>query len=172
LKRAWLKYNDVLQAAFDRPEHDDHGKRLSTLKARAWGEGTHPKLRTLKTKRSVPVTSRFGGYEDRSFLAELYDLVPAYTLRRDVDFYLGVCQSAPARVLELGCGTGRILIPAARKEYRSRNRRTQACAAVLEAWRELVEKGNEDLVVVLASANMCCHSTTRRKAPEANPLSA
>src|ERR1035441_4663214 len=40
----------------------------------------------------------------------------------------------------------------ARKEYRSRNRRTQACAAIPEAWRELVEKGNEDLVDMLASA--------------------
>jgi predicted type IV restriction endonuclease len=43
-------------------------------------------------------------------------------------------------------------LEAARKEYRSRNRRTQACAAIPEAWRELVEKGNEDLVDMLASA--------------------
>ena len=43
-------------------------------------------------------------------------------------------------------------LEAARKEYRSRNRRTQACAAIPEAWRELVEKGNEDLVEMLASA--------------------
>jgi hypothetical protein len=40
----------------------------------------------------------------------------------------------------------------ARKEYRSRNRRAQACDAIPEAWRELVEKGNEDLVAMLASA--------------------
>jgi len=40
----------------------------------------------------------------------------------------------------------------ARKEYRSRNRRSQARAAIPEAWRELVEKGDELLVDILASA--------------------
>jgi predicted type IV restriction endonuclease len=39
----------------------------------------------------------------------------------------------------------------ARKEYRSRHRLSQARAAIPEAWRELVEKGNEDLVELLAS---------------------
>jgi len=43
-------------------------------------------------------------------------------------------------------------LEAARQEYRSRNRRSQARAAIPEAWRELVEKGNEDLVDLLASA--------------------
>ncbi len=41
---------------------------------------------------------------------------------------------------------------AARKEYRSQNRRSQARAAVAEAWRELVEKGDELLVEQVASA--------------------
>jgi hypothetical protein len=40
----------------------------------------------------------------------------------------------------------------ARQEYRSRNRRTQARSAIPDAWRELVEKGNEELVNMLASA--------------------
>lgn len=39
----------------------------------------------------------------------------------------------------------------ARKEYRSRNRRSQAKATIPEAWRELVEKGDEDLVDLVAS---------------------
>jgi hypothetical protein len=43
-------------------------------------------------------------------------------------------------------------LEAARKEYRSRNRRTQARDGIPEAWRELVEKGNEDLVDMLANA--------------------
>jgi predicted type IV restriction endonuclease len=43
-------------------------------------------------------------------------------------------------------------LEAARKEYRSRNRRTQAKAAIPEAWRELVEKGDELLVEMLAGA--------------------
>jgi predicted type IV restriction endonuclease len=40
----------------------------------------------------------------------------------------------------------------ARKEYRSRQRLSQARATIPEAWRELVEKGNEDLVELLAGA--------------------
>jgi SAM-dependent methyltransferase len=57
--------------------------------------------------------SRFGGYEDQSFLAELYDFVPDYAGRPDVDFYLDFSRSAGGKILELGCGTGRILIPTA-----------------------------------------------------------
>lgn len=40
----------------------------------------------------------------------------------------------------------------ARSEYRSRHRRAQARAAIPEAWRELVEKGDESLVDFLAGA--------------------
>ncbi len=43
-------------------------------------------------------------------------------------------------------------IESARKEYRSRSRRSQAKAAIPEAWRELVEKGDELLVEMLTSA--------------------
>jgi SAM-dependent methyltransferase len=57
--------------------------------------------------------SRFGGYDDQPFLAELYDLVPQYSARRDLEFYVDLCRSAGGPVLELGCGTGRVLIPAA-----------------------------------------------------------
>jgi len=39
----------------------------------------------------------------------------------------------------------------ARKEYRSRHRLSQARAAIPEVWRELVEKGNEEIVELLAS---------------------
>ena len=44
----------------------------------------------------------------------LYDAVPAYGARRDVQFYLAQAAHAGAPVLELGCGTGRILLPLAR----------------------------------------------------------
>lgn len=43
-------------------------------------------------------------------------------------------------------------LEAARKEYRSRNRRSEARRAIPEAWRELVEKGDEMLVEILTSA--------------------
>jgi hypothetical protein len=39
----------------------------------------------------------------------------------------------------------------ARQEYRGRNRRSQASAAIPEVWRELVGKGDEELVELLAS---------------------
>ncbi|MFH1312347.1 MAG: class I SAM-dependent methyltransferase [Candidatus Eisenbacteria bacterium] len=57
--------------------------------------------------------AEFGSYYDEPFLAELYDLVPQYTDRHDVEFYVDLCSSTKGRVLELGCGTGRVLIPAA-----------------------------------------------------------
>jgi SAM-dependent methyltransferase len=58
---------------------------------------------------------------DRSYdlpgLAELYDHVRVYRDRRDSAFYVDQCRAkagTAARVLELGCGTGRILLPIAR----------------------------------------------------------
>jgi hypothetical protein len=82
-----------------------------------------------------------GSYEDRRvYKLDLFERPPseaAETLRR----YLARARVESGEALE-----------AARKEYRSRNRRTQACAAIPEAWRELVEKGNEDLVDMLAGA--------------------
>jgi len=57
--------------------------------------------------------SRFGANEYEPFLAEYYDLIPDYAQRRDRNFYVGYSQSANGKTLELGCGTGRVLIPAA-----------------------------------------------------------
>ena len=57
--------------------------------------------------------SEFGGYEDQPFVAEFYDFTPMYSERADLEFYLEFCRSADGKILELGCGTGRILIPAA-----------------------------------------------------------
>jgi len=46
-------------------------------------------------------------------LAEYYDHVPLYANRPDVEFYVNVAREARGKILELGCGTGRILIPTA-----------------------------------------------------------
>lgn len=43
-----------------------------------------------------------------------YDSVPLYATRPDVAFYVEEAAQAQGRVLELGCGTGRILLPLAR----------------------------------------------------------
>jgi SAM-dependent methyltransferase len=53
---------------------------------------------------------KHGGYEDEPIVAEFYDL---YATRSDIGFYLDYCRAAKGKILELGCGTGRILIPAA-----------------------------------------------------------
>ena len=58
-------------------------------------------------------------YETVPDFGGLYDAVPAYAGRPDVPFYLDQAASAgvpgaPAAVLELGCGTGRVLLALAR----------------------------------------------------------
>lgn len=52
-----------------------------------------------------------GGYDDSPLLSEFYDFTPPYTERGDVEFYVEYSRSANGKILELGCGTGRILIP-------------------------------------------------------------
>ena len=61
--------------------------------------------------------SQYGGYEDQAFVAELYDHVPGYAGRPDLDFYLDYARAAGGKILELGCGTGRLLIPIAAAGY-------------------------------------------------------
>lgn len=82
-----------------------------------------------------------GSYEDRRvYKLDLYERPSAEAadiLRR----YLQRSRVESGEALEC-----------ARKEYRSRNRRAQAKAAIPEAWRELVEKGDELLVEMLMGA--------------------
>ena len=82
-----------------------------------------------------------GSYEDRRiYKLDLFERPPAEaseTLQR----YLARSRVESGEALEM-----------ARKEYRSRNRRSQARDAIPEAWRELVEKGDELLVDLLAGA--------------------
>jgi len=56
---------------------------------------------------------KYAGYNDSPIFAELYDYVPGYKNRADRDFYLRYSQDYSGDILELGCGTGRILIPVA-----------------------------------------------------------
>jgi SAM-dependent methyltransferase len=50
-------------------------------------------------------------------LPAIYDSVPAYANRRDVPFYVEEARNAGGSVLEVGCGTGRILLPIARSGH-------------------------------------------------------
>ncbi len=46
--------------------------------------------------------------------AEFYDFVEPYQTRQDVAFFVETAQACGGPVLEVGCGTGRVLIPTAR----------------------------------------------------------
>lgn len=46
-------------------------------------------------------------------LCEFYDHVSLYAGRPDIGFYVDLARSAAGPVLEVGCGTGRILVPSA-----------------------------------------------------------
>lgn len=54
-----------------------------------------------------------GLYDRSPLFAELYDHTPLYAARGDVAFYVDCARQASGATLELGCGTGRILIPTA-----------------------------------------------------------
>ena len=70
--------------------------------------GTRERLTDMNRR-----TNKFAGYDASPLFAELYDLLPAHSQRGDVDFYVQLCRSAGGKVLELGCGTGRVTVPIA-----------------------------------------------------------
>jgi SAM-dependent methyltransferase len=53
-------------------------------------------------------------YDEYAFIADLYDHVGPYRSRQDVVFFLNEAVNAAGPVAEIGCGTGRVLIPIAR----------------------------------------------------------
>lgn len=54
-----------------------------------------------------------GGYIDYPFVAEFYDDTVPYKERPDVQFFVEASKASGGKTLELGCGTGRVLIPTA-----------------------------------------------------------
>jgi len=84
-----------------------------------------------------------GSYEDRRvYKLDLFER-PAAEAAETLSRYLSRARVESGEALET-----------AHKEYRNLNRRSQARAAIPEAWRELVEKGDELLVELLASPDI------------------
>jgi SAM-dependent methyltransferase len=54
------------------------------------------------------------GFDEYGDIADLYDHVVPYRQRADVGFFVEAARAAGGAVLEVGCGTGRVLIPTAR----------------------------------------------------------
>jgi len=57
-------------------------------------------------------------YDPVPDIGYLYDHVPLYEARQDAAFYLEEARRSPGEVLEIGCGTGRVLLPIARAGVR------------------------------------------------------
>jgi SAM-dependent methyltransferase len=73
-----------------------------------WGERDMEDLQDFTT-----IAGRYGGYEQQEFIAELYDAANERRNKRDVDFFIDYARQTKGKTLELGCGTGRVLIPTA-----------------------------------------------------------
>lgn len=58
--------------------------------------------------------SHAGDDDEYAAVADLYDHVLPYKDRADVAFFVDAARASGGSVLELGCGTGRVLIPTAR----------------------------------------------------------
>jgi len=58
--------------------------------------------------------SRTDDVDPYALVADLYDHVGAYRDRPDVAFYVEAARQSGGPVLEIGCGTGRVLLPTAR----------------------------------------------------------
>ena len=53
-------------------------------------------------------------YDEYGIIAQFYDYVVPYRSRQDVGFFVEMARQSKGPVLEIGCGTGRVLIPTAR----------------------------------------------------------
>src|SRR5689334_10575272 len=56
----------------------------------------------------------FNNDDQYASIADLYDYVVPYRTRQDIDFFVDAATASRGPVLEVGCGSGRVLIPTAR----------------------------------------------------------
>lgn len=55
-----------------------------------------------------------GGHVEFPFVADYYDAAYANSTRQDISFFVDMAKEVGGPVLEVGCGTGRVLIPTAK----------------------------------------------------------
>ena len=82
------------------------------------------------------------GYENQ-FVAESYDHVAPYQARQDRKFFVEAAAESGGAVLELGCGTGRILIPIARAGVEVTG--IDASEPMLDVCRKRLEEESEEV---------------------------
>ncbi|MGH8103310.1 MAG: class I SAM-dependent methyltransferase [bacterium] len=81
--------------------------------------------------------------DDYAVVAEYYDAVPVYAGRTDVPFFVEMAKESGGPVLELGCGTGRVVIPTARAGIETTG--LDGSAAMLEKCREFLSREPADV---------------------------
>jgi SAM-dependent methyltransferase len=84
-----------------------------------------------------------GGYDEYDCVAEFYDHVVPYRERQDIAFFVEAAQEAGGPVLEIGCGTGRVLIPTAQAGIESVG--LDASSAMLSVCRERLARESADV---------------------------
>ncbi len=82
-------------------------------------------------------------YDEYKPIAELYDYVVPYRERQDVAFYVEMARESGGPVLEVGCGTGRVLIPTARAGFEITG--LDLSPHMLEICREKLEAETEEV---------------------------
>ncbi len=103
-----------------------------------------------------------GGYDSGSFIAGYYDLIPHHQQRGDVRFYTEAALKMGGPVLEVGCGTGRVLLDTARAGVEIVG--LDASTEMLRICRREVQKESESVraLVELALADMRDFDLSRR----------
>jgi SAM-dependent methyltransferase len=91
-----------------------HRRRRAKREAAAAPMLVVPSHESQVTSHAAPAVQTSASYDSIPRFGELYDAIPAYGARKDMAFYVDCARRTGGPVLELGCGTGRVLLPIAR----------------------------------------------------------
>lgn len=84
-----------------------------------------------------------GGYLEYEFIADFYDRVNEFRDEKDIPFFVDMARTFGGPVLEIGCGSGRVLVPTARAEIEIVG--LDLSDAMLEKCREKLSSEPEDV---------------------------